>query len=147
MAFTNRTILINLGTQGAGATVIFVPELAAGDDQIQLRKSYSFTMDANGEGKDVNGDPNVFLPTKSTGAILFTAKLPTEQSGYYSKPQFYLTAGGEINLSDLIEAGLTVPTGDPLYDYVDTKVTTHAAHSTAAHFRKILTNNTFTTWH
>lgn len=92
-----RTINIALQEQSPKArTLKFLPDTTGADGELLLNKYYSATTESDGTG-------TIDLPVKSSGTIRYKVNLPTPTGT--KTFSFYLSAGSDIDLSDLIAAG------------------------------------------
>jgi hypothetical protein len=100
MALSTRQINISLRlpTAQTSATVKFIPDLAAGDQQILLEETYAATVTASPASTTLSGSIN--LPVKAAGFVAYRVQFPRETG--YNEHYIYVTSGGPIDLSDLL---------------------------------------------
>jgi hypothetical protein len=94
---STRTINITLIEQTPQVrTVRFIPVLSALDDGLLIESDYTTDTDEEGVG-------TIDLPVKDTGTIRYDYEIPS--SNGVTTGRFYLAAGADIDLDDLIVAG------------------------------------------
>lgn len=127
---TTRDIAIDVEQQTAKAFALeFIGDTLGADGEVFLETIYRFTINADGTVGDTN-DVVLVLPVPTTGSRRYRVKLPKdsfESKGLVDIRKFYLTAGAEISLSELLAEGGLAPTGDTAIAYFQGLIAAHAA--------------------